>query len=145
MDKELVAEYNRYYLKTHPRAKKDRIDHPYHPSINKWFILQRPALNNLKQNWKGFIMWWMNKEGYSNMMLDDFEVEYDIYHPTNRRTDTDNYTPKFIHDGFVESGFWSDDDRTHLKSLTIRCHVDKENPRTDIKIRIKDKKEDENE
>ena len=72
--------------------------------------------------------------GCTNLKLDDVDIMYDIYHPTKRRTDPDNYTPKFIHDGFVESGFLLDDVREHLKSLTIRCHVDKENPRTEITI-----------
>ena len=31
-------------------------------------------------------------------------------------------------------GFLVDDDREHLHSLTIRCHVDKDNPRTEINI-----------
>ncbi len=91
-------------------------------------------MNVLKQSWKNFIVWYIKDLGYENLKLDDVDIIYNIYHPTKRRTDPDNYTPKFIHDGFVESGFLLDDDREHLKSLTIRCHVDKNNPRTEIEI-----------
>ncbi len=91
-------------------------------------------MNALKQSWKNFIVWYIKESGYENLKLDDVDIIYNIYHPTKRRTDPDNYTPKFIHDGFVESGFLLDDDREHLKSLTIRCHVDKNNPRTEIEI-----------
>lgn len=95
-------------------------------------------MNALKQAWKNFIIWWIKDLGYENMKLNNVDIIYDIYHPTKRRTDPDNYTPKFIHDGFVESGFLVDDDREHLHSLTIRCHVDKDDPRTEIEVIIRD-------
>ena len=97
-------------------------------------------MNEMKQSWKDFIIWWIKDLGYENRKLDNVEIIYDIYHPTKRRTDPDNYTPKFIHDGFVESGFLVDDDREHLHSLTIRYHVDKDNPRTEIEIVIYENK-----
>lgn len=131
---DVVERYNKYYFTQHPKAIKKQIEHPYHPSINVWSIKPRIQMNVLKQQWKQFIIWWINDLGYTNMKLDNFDIEYDIYHPTKRRTDPDNYSPKFIHDGFVESGFIVDDDREHLHSLTIRCHVDKDNPRTEINI-----------
>ena len=129
-----MERYNNYYFSQHPKARKKQIDHPYHPSINLWSIKPRIQMNVLKQTWKNFIIWFIDDIGCTNLKLDDVDIMYDIYHPTKRRTDPDNYTPKFIHDGFVESGFLLDDDREHLKSLTIRCHVDKENPRTEITI-----------
>ena len=86
-------------------------------------------MNALKQSWKAFIIWWIKDLGLENKKLDNVNIEYDIYHPTKRRTDTDNYSPKFIH---------VDDDREHLHSLTIRCHVDKDNPRTEITVNILD-------
>ena len=92
-------------------------------------------------NLKKSILKAINDLGYEDMNLNNIDIEYDIYHPTKRRTDTDNYSPKFIHDGFVESGFLVDDDREHIHSLTIRCHVDKDNPRTEITVIVKEKKE----
>ncbi len=134
LDNDVVERYNQYYFSHHPRAKKKQIEHAYHPSINIWSIKPRIQMNALKQSWKNFIVWWINDLGYENMQLDNVEIIYDIYHPTKRRTDPDNYTPKFIHDGFVESGFLVDDDREHLHSLTIRCHVDQDHPRTEIEV-----------
>lgn len=49
--------------------------------------------------------------------------------------------PKFILDGLSESGFIVDDDSKHVTSLTMECYVDKENPRTEIEVLIKDSKE----
>ena len=81
-------------------------------------------------------MWWINDLGYANLNLDKYEIVYHIYHPTRRRTDPDNYSPKFIMDGFTEAGFVVDDDREHCKKLTIICDVDKSNPRTEITLNI---------
>lgn len=134
IDQNVVDEYNNLYFATHPRATKKRIDHPYHPSVNVWCIKTRIEMNAIKQNWKDFIVWLVKKCGAENLRLDNVAITYDIYHPSKRRTDPDNYTPKFIHDGFVEAGLLVDDDREHLRSLTIRCHVDKDNPRTEITI-----------
>lgn len=135
---DVVNRYNEYYFKQHPKAKKKPIEHPYHPSLNVYCIKPRIQMNAMKQQWKNFIIFWIKELGYENKKLDDIKIVYDIYHPTKRRTDPDNFTPKFIHDGFVESGFLVDDDRNHLHSLTIRCHVDKENPRTEISIYMGD-------
>lgn len=136
LDQDVLDRYNEYYFSKHPRATKIPIEKPIHPSINVWAILQRIQMNALKQKHKDFICWWIKDMKLNDMHLDNFEVEYDIYHPTKRRADPDNYTAKFWHDGFVESGFWVDDDRDHLHSMTIRCHVDKEHPRTEICIKI---------
>ena len=43
---------------------------------------------------------------------------------------------KFILDGFAESGFIIDDDCKHVTSLLLECYVDKENPRTEITIKL---------
>jgi hypothetical protein len=39
-------------------------------------------------------------------------------------------------DGFTESGFIVDDDGLHLKALTLKTDYDKENPRTEIYVKI---------
>ena len=39
-------------------------------------------------------------------------------------------------DGFSESGLINDDDITHLIRLTLQCAVDKDNPHTEILIKI---------
>ena len=134
IDNDVVERYNQYYFSQHPKAKNKAIEHSWHPSINVWSIKPRIQMNALKQSWKNFIVWWIKDLGYENMQLENVDIIYDIYHPTSRRADPDNYTPKFIHDGLVEAGFLVDDDREHLHSLTIRCHVDKSKPRTEIEV-----------
>lgn len=131
-----LTDYEQYYFKQHPKAKKKPIQNPYHPSINQWMIMKRPMMNALKQRWKDFIVWLINNQGYTNLHIEQCEMIFITYYKTNRRHDIDNSVPKFILDGFSESGFISDDDVTHLKKLTLQCGVDKNNPRTEIIIHI---------
>jgi len=138
LDNALLDEYSSYYFKQHPRAKKRPIEYPYHESINKWFIMPRPQMNDLKQRWKDFGVWWIEKLGYTDLKLDKFEMTFITYMPTRRRIDPDNTTPKFILDSFSEAGFIIDDDGNHLKSLTLKTGYDKDNPHTDIYIKTID-------
>ena len=141
LDQAVLDKYNAYYFKLYPRRSKVPIEHPYHESINKWFIMQRPQMNALKQKWKEFCVWWIEQLGYSGLGLDQFEMTFTTFMPTKRRIDTDNTVPKMILDGFVESGFIVDDDGRHLRSLTLKTDYDKERPRTEIEIKILDEKE----
>lgn len=134
LDQSLLDEYYAYYFLHHPKAKKKPIDAPRHPSINQWSILPRIQMNALKQRWKDFGCWWIQRIGYQNMRLNDFKMTFTTYMPTKRRIDPDNTVPKFILDAFVESGFIVDDDSLHLKSLTLKTAYDKKNPRTEIEI-----------
>lgn len=136
LDNSVLDEYYKYYFSKHPKARNKPIDHPYHPSINTWMILPRIQMNALKQKWKEFMIWWIGSLGYTGMGIDQFEIEYKVYMPTKRRIDPDNTVPKFIHDGFVEAGFFIDDDGSHMKSLTLKTGYDKKNPRTEITITI---------
>jgi len=136
LDQAVLDKYNRYYFLEHPKAKKVPIEHPYHPSINTWIILPRIQMNALKQKWKDFVKFWMKLERLENRQLDDFDIVLTVYFNTKRRHDTDNQVPKFILDGFTESGFIVDDDEKHLHSLTLKTGYDKENPRTEIEIII---------
>ena len=134
--KHTLEEYEKVYFKKHPKARKSPIEQPYHPSINKWMIMKRPMMNALKQRWKDFIIWFVKNQGYSNLHIEQCEMIFTTYYSTNRRHDVDNSTPKFILDGFSESGLIADDDSTHLKKLTLICEVDKDDPRTEIEIII---------
>lgn len=137
IDNTTLSEYEQYYFKQHPRASKKPIENPYHPLMNQWMIMKRPMMNALKQKWKNFIYWLIESQGYSNLHIDKCEMKFATYYKTNRRHDVDAATPKFILDGFAESGFIVDDDCKHVTSLTLECYVDKDNPRTEIDILIK--------
>lgn len=104
--------------------------------MNQWMIMKRPMMNALKQKWKDFIKWFIENQGYSNLLIEKCEMTFTTYYKTNRRHDVDATCPKFILDGFAESGFIIDDDYKHLTSLTLECYVDKENPRTEIIIKV---------
>lgn len=141
IDNKVLSDYEKYYFSVHPKAYKKPIDKPYHPSVNTWMIMQRPMMNALKQKWKDFILWFIKNQGYTNLHIEKCEMKFTIYYNTNRRHDIDNGVPKFILDGFSESGFILDDDSRHLTALTLQCGYDKENPRTEIEVIIGDTNE----
>lgn len=98
--------------------------------------MKRSMMNALKQKWKDFIIWFVEEQGYSNLRIEKCELTFTAFYPNNRRHDPDNSTPKFILDGLVESGMLVDDDSTHLQSLTLKCGVDLDDPRTEIRFTI---------
>lgn len=132
LDNSVLEKYNQYYFEQHPKARKEPIPKPYHPSINQWFIMRRPEMNALKQKWKDFIVWWVNDLGVEQ--FNKVKMTFIIFFPTRIRHDVDNQIPKFILDGFVEAGIIPDDDDSHLTSLTLQVGYDKNNPRTEIII-----------
>ena len=144
-DEETLRRYEEecYFVK-HPKAKKKPLAHPYHESINVWMIMKRPQMNALKQKWKDFGVWFIEDQGYTNLLIEKCEMIFTVYYPNNRRHDPDNTSPKMIMDSLVESGFIVDDDSSHILSRTLRCDVDKERPRTEILVKIIEQKENDN-
>lgn len=100
--------------------------------------MKRPIMNALKQRWKDFICYFIDSQGYSNLHIKKCDIHVKTFYKTNRRHDVDNSVIKFILDGFAESGFIIDDDSNHVTSLLLECYVDKENPRTEILVKIKE-------
>lgn len=136
IDDKVLDRYSEHYFTEHPRATKRPIKHPYHESINSWMILKRAAMNALKQKWKDFIKWFIDEQGYSNLRIEKCEISQSVYYPTKRRHDPDNSVPKFILDGFVESGFVVDDDCTHIRKLVLVCETGSDYPRTEFTISV---------
>ena len=134
IDNEVLEKYNEYYFKQYPKRKKIPIESPTHPSINKWMIMKRPQMNDLKQKWKDFIIWFVEENKLTNKKIEQCEMTFISYFKTKIRKDCDNTVPKFILDGIAESGLIIDDDSLHLISLTLKCGYDKEWPRTEIFI-----------
>ena len=133
----MVDEYNKYYFKCHPRAKKNPIDRPIMPTLNQILILQRVQIAALKAKYKEFGMWLVNRYEYENLCLDMFELEVKVYMPTRRRFDLDNCVGgiKLLMDAFTESKMISDDNYLNLTKLTITGGYDKDNPRTEFYIK----------
>ena len=97
--------------------------------------MSRIRANALKQAWKYFICWLIDKYGYTGLMLDKVEITSITYLESRRKADVDGTTPKFILDGFTESGFLTADDYTCLQSLTLKMGYDKDNPRTEFLVK----------
>lgn len=133
-DDNILDEYLKYYFKKYPRRHKIPIDSPLHPSINKWFVMKRPQMNDLKQKWKEFGVWVVKKYGYDNLNIQHAKITYRFFFKTKRRQDNDNRSPKFINDALTESHMIIDDNYTYLNPLIIYGEYDKEHPRMEIII-----------
>jgi len=136
IDADTLVKYHKYYFAKYPRRRVAPITLPTHPSINKWFILKRPAMNHLKEQWKEFIVWFVEDMKLKDAKIERCTMEFISFFKTRIRTDCDNMTPKFILDGFVMAGLIVDDDYLHLQTLTLRCGYDKYHPRTEILITV---------
>jgi hypothetical protein len=134
IDNSILEKYNKFYFKKYPKRKKEPIESPTHPSINKWMIMKRIMMNELKQKWKDFIVWFVEENNLTNKRIEKCSMTFVSYFKTKIRKDVDNTVPKFILDGMAESGLIIDDDYLHLESLTLKCGYDKERPRTEIYI-----------
>lgn len=149
LNQSVVDEYVKHYFKTHKRAKnhplevpeskkkresrkKERVFYPFLPSLNQWFILQRFTMNALKQKWKDFWIWFVEKKGWGNLELDQVEMKVEMWAWDNRGRDVDNYASsiKFVLDGLVEAGFLKDDNWFIIPKESFEFKgVDGENPR----------------
>lgn len=134
IDDNTLKKYEEWYFEEYPKRKKKPIDHPWHPSINKWMIMKRPMMNALKQTWKDFMMWFVKEHNCENLKICECDMIFTVYFKTKIRHDVDNIVPKFILDGLVDGCFIIDDDSKHLKSLTLKCDYDKNHPRTEMLI-----------
>lgn len=135
IDNDLLEEYYDYYFRCHRKAVKKPIETVWHTPMNQWMTMQRMQLNTLKQKWHQFSMWIIRHKGYANLRIKECSMAFITYYNTNRRHDVDAATPKFILDGFVESGFIIDDDWRCLHSLFLACKVDEDYPRTEIYVK----------
>ena len=131
-----VDEFNKIYFEKHPRAKIPPIKAPQHPSINEYTIMNNQAANKLKQNWKDFINWILQKHELIGLNIKRCKITYRTYFRTAHRHDADNVSPKYIFDAFVDSKFIIDDDLDHIVSLTIEGGIDKKNPRMEFIVDV---------
>ena len=131
----LLEEYTTEYFIKYPRRHKPPIKSPLHPSINTWFIMKRPQMNQLKQMWSDFTEWIVEKHGFCNLHIQKANITFTYYFKTKARHDADNLSPKFVMDGFSHCGLIEDDDFSHIETLTINtggwC---KEDPRMVVTI-----------
>ena len=134
IDNQVLRKYYKYYFNKYPKRKVKPIISPIHPSLNKWIIMNRMAMNSTKAKWKEFIVWFVEDQKLTNRLISRCSMIFIDYFKTKIRKDTDNTVPKFILDGFVVSKLIIDDDSSHLTSLTLMCDYDRENPRTEIII-----------
>lgn len=97
--------------------------------------MPRISCNTLKQNWKEFTVFVVEQHGYSGLNIEKCSIEMIVHIPTKRRCDSDNYSPKFIFDGFTEAGLILDDSFDVVQELTTKGIYDKNNPACEFIIK----------
>lgn len=124
---ELLEEWTKEYMKKHPKTKKKPIQFSTHPSLNTWIILRRPMMNSLKQKWANFTEFVVNYYGLKDLGISKCKCKYVVFKDSKRRSDVDNYSPKFIFDGFSaeHSGLIIDDSSDCIEELTIKIEYRK--------------------
>jgi hypothetical protein len=119
---ELLDEWLSIYFKKHPRARKQPIEAPSQPSINKWSILPRISMNKLKQDYKDFGTYVVKHYGLEMLGISKCKCRYTTYVSTKTRIDLDNTAPKFILDSLTAeaTGVIVDDGYSCITELTLK-------------------------
>lgn len=108
------------------------------PSNNKFMgrgtkYVQSIQYQEEKQKWE-----WLIKAAVGKnkpiAALDKAVISITYYFKDKRRRDPDNYSGKFLLDGLVRAGVIQDDSFSNI-DLVLKGTSDKENPRTEIKIK----------
>jgi Holliday junction resolvase RusA-like endonuclease len=108
-----------------------------HPSLNEWAqtagIAGRYRVKAIKADWDGKIARAVLEQNIPEFK-GPVKITVRYFIPADRDEDIDNRTPKFILDALVDAGVIEDDGRRIVRELRVQIHVDRENPRTEIKI-----------
>ena len=126
---ELLSSWTKQYIESHPKTKKKPIQFSSHPSLNTWIILRRPIMNSLKQKWANFTEFVVDYYGLRDLGISKCKCKHIVFKDSKRRSDVDNYSPKFIFDGFSaeHSGLIVDDSSDCIEELTIKIEYRKGN------------------
>lgn len=118
--------YNNYYFIKYPKRKKKPIEEPSFPTLNSWIILNRMAMNKLKQQWKEFGEWVISYYNYKNLNINRCSICFEHTFKTKKRRDPDNYIPKFFLDAMVSSNMIIDDSLNVIEHLSLVCRYGEE-------------------
>ena len=110
------------------------------PSNNKFQGTgNRYAYQNIKKYWAELIFCEVIKQKIPRKKIKKSVVILKHFFKTKATRDPDNYSGKFVMDGLVNAGVIEDDSFNNVK-LEIEGYCDKENPRIEIIIKIKEVK-----
>ena len=137
INKDVLEEYYKYYFSKYPRRKKNPIDKPFPPSLNRFTAIKRMQQNDMKQKYKEFSIWLASYYKIANLNIDKAKMIYTFYFADHRRRDMDNLmlSPKFFQDGFVEAGVLVDDSGDILQIEFDIFRYDKNDARVEILLR----------
>lgn len=137
INKDIVSQYNNYYLSQSARRKVKPISSPIPPSLNTFTSWVRNKQNNEKRKWNSFIVWLCGYLDISGSNIGPCTVHIHYTFPTKIRHDADNYCMgmKFIGDALTECGVIEDDNFEYITELKITGGYLKNNPQTIITIK----------
>lgn len=127
-NKESMDEYNREYLETHPRAKKNPIDSVFITTLNKMLIApNRMVANGNKQRYEAYIKWVIEKNELQGLKIIECDVEVSLTFRTRGTHDLDNSQAvlKYIFDASVDSGLLVKDNYFFVKSIYTHARYEK--------------------
>lgn len=86
-------------------------------------------MNALKQKWADFTEFVIDYYKLRDLGISKCKCKYIVFKDSKRRSDVDNYSPKFIFDGFSaeHSGLIVDDSSDCIEELTIKIEYRKGN------------------
>lgn len=108
------------------------INERLHPSLNDWTNWHWTERKEIKEIWEAEIGYLVGR--YGSPKLTNVIIDITYYFPDKRVRDKDNYTPKFIMDSLVKAELLKDDNDNDIY-LNWKLKYDKENPRTEIRIK----------
>lgn len=127
-NKKSMDEYNREYLETHPRAKKNPIDSVFITTLNKMLITpNRMVANGNKQRYEAYIKWMIEKNELQGLKIMKCDVEVELTFGNKRLHDLDNSQAvlKYIFDASVDAGLLVKDDYFHVESVFTHAKYEK--------------------
>ena len=113
-------------------------------SLNELLVIgNRMTMNGIKKKYGKLGLWLADKYGLTNKQYSNSVMEYRVFKHTKAKADLDNISAgiKILNDGLcVESKAFIDDNYNHINPLLIGIEIDKEHPRTEIRVSIIDDK-----
>jgi len=111
-------------------------------SLNEVLIIpSRMTMNAKKEKYGKLGEWIAAKYNLTDLNISNSLMEWRVFGETKANRDLDNISAgiKFLNDGLaVKSHFYVDDNYNHINPLIIVGDIDKEHPRTEIRISVFD-------
>lgn len=131
----------KYKARSRKLSEIEKENLTYKPlSLNELLPIDSMAYKTLKERWGDLGKWLATENDLDEKLFSNSIVELSIFNEGRANTDADNFgAVKTLNDGlFVQSNMFIDDNYKHINPFLICVNMDKEHPRTEIKITVLD-------